>query len=75
MTYYTISEIAKHAGKSQQTVRKALRAVSIQTSKAAGAKGARISAKDANRMLARQWPGVKLLPFHRDLPHEVLSDN
>ena len=63
MKYVTIAMIARHAKKHKLTVWKALRKAGVNMETPPGAKGFRITEKDANRFLAKQWPEVGPLPI------------
>ena len=62
MSYVTIDQLAKHAGKNRSSVSRALKTAQVPLEKYPGVKGKRLQVRTANRFLARQWPGVPLLP-------------
>jgi hypothetical protein len=63
MRYVTVPMIIAHTGKHPNTVRNALKAANVPFEKPPGAKGVRIKESDANRFIAKQWPGIKPLPL------------
>jgi hypothetical protein len=48
--------LAKHAGKDPKTVKRALRAANVTLEIIPGVRGYRITERDANRFLFKQWP-------------------
>lgn len=63
MTYVTIAQLALHTGKSHSAVERALKAAKLALEKHPGVKGRRLGINAANRFIARQWPGLPLLPI------------
>jgi len=57
-TYVTTAMIARHAGKAQETVIRALKLTQTPVVHPIGVRGMRIELRDANRFLAVQWPDV-----------------
>jgi hypothetical protein len=55
-TYVTTGMIAKHAGKHQESVVRALKLTQTPVVRMPGVQGIRIELRDANRFLALQWP-------------------
>jgi hypothetical protein len=54
--YVTTAMIAKHAGKHQESVMRALKLTQTPVVNMRGVQGIRIELRDANRFLALQWP-------------------
>jgi hypothetical protein len=57
----TVEMLAKHADKHPATVLRALDAAKVTTHKMKGAKGLRITERDARAFLNRQWPELPAL--------------
>lgn len=64
MEYVTVSMIAKQAGKGRNTVTIALKRAGVKVERSPGVRGLRITKKDANRFLAKQWPEVEPFRFN-----------
>ncbi len=61
--YLTIDQLAAHAGRHPETLRRlALRGL-LPAEKTPGVKGYRITVAKANRFLARHWPGTPDIKF------------
>lgn len=56
MKFVTIRMIAEHVGRTKQAVGKAIRMAGVQPEKAPGVKGLRLTLKQANDFIGRQWP-------------------
>jgi hypothetical protein len=62
MRYVTINMLAKHTGKHPKSVQRALKRANVPVEKFIGVQGLRLSEKDANNFLRRQWPETGPLP-------------
>lgn len=56
--YVSVDMIVRHTGKKLPTVHHALKNAKVKTEKIPGVKGLRISLKDANDFIMRQWPHI-----------------
>lgn len=61
--YVTIAMLCKHAGKHRSSVIRALRFANVKQEKFPGARGVRITEKEANAFLAKYWPEAGPLPM------------
>jgi hypothetical protein len=59
--FITVAQLATHAKRHPESVRRALRAAGLMPAAEKGIKGKRISVTKANRFLSRQWPGTPLI--------------
>jgi hypothetical protein len=71
MRYVTTAMIAKHAGKHQESVARALKLTKTPIMRTPGVKGMRVDLRDANKFLALQWPEAGPMKQERMLEEEA----
>jgi hypothetical protein len=66
--WVTLAQIAEVTGHHQESVRRALHATGLMPARIKGVRGHRLTLANANRFIARQWPGAPLI---KPAPAEV----